>query len=527
VNGGALGGNSQGPEGSTTGKAFDACSVERPADSRHAVPGRDGSLPRLDSSAYHGIAGEIVAAIAPYTEADPAALLVSILAASGAMMGDGPHVMIGAAKHPARIWPLIIGRTAAGRKGESWSRTEDVVIEADEGFAASRLASGLSTGEGIIACFADDKPDPDGNRPGPKDKRLLVVESEFVRPLAAARREGNTLSPALRDLWDRGRAGIMTRGSPVHCDGAHLVIVAHITPSELVAKVSDSDISGGLLNRFLPVLAQRPHLLPSPGTVDVMGLGLELGTITIKVRAAGRQMRRDAQAEALWTEAYHAMAQDEADGPLGEILARGPAYAMRLALTYALLDSARAIGENHLRAGLAVWQYASASARRVFAGTARKTDAERLADFLADCSGGRTRTEIRDLFGRHKTTKQVNAMIEELGDSVTEEEDSSDPGRPVTRVYWTAPPRTSLGSVLAGDPATLRPKRHSDIPWSEDQDICRTPESATEPPGTNAHLSGDMSQGRTFPDTGPCTGCGPCCDPDEVPQEQGRCRTVT
>jgi hypothetical protein len=490
--------------------ATDKPRVRGTSDSSQAAPGRLSSLPRLNPAAYHGIAGEIVSAIAPGTEADPAALLVSVLAAAGAMIGDGPHVMIGAARHPARVWPLIIGRTASGRKGESWSQAEDVVVAADEGFAARRLASGLSTGEGIIACFAEDKDPADGTIRSLPDKRLLVVESEFARPLAAARREGSTLSPALRDLWDRGRAGIMTRGAPLHCHGAHLVIVAHVTPRELLAKVSESDISGGLLNRFLPVLVQRPHLLPNPGAVDVMGLGVELGTRTVKARAAGRQMRRDAAADGLWADAYTAMARDEADGALGEILARGPAYAMRLALTYALLDSARAIGEEHLRAGLAVWEYASASARRVFADRTSKTGAEMLADFLADSPGGRTRTEIRDLFGRNRDARQIDALIEELGENVATEEDRGEPGRPVTRVYWTSASRTSLGALLAGEPATrslfanasgpmtLRPGRFNDIPRSEGTETGRTQTPTTYPQTANAQVRGDKSSGRTF-----------------------------
>ena len=425
-------------------------------------------MPCLHKDAYHGIAGEIVTEIAPQTEADPAAMLVSTLASAGAMIGDGPHVRIGAAKHPPRIWPLVIGRTSSGRKGESWAQTEDVIIAADENFAANRLTSGLSTGEGIIAYFAGDDP----------DKRLLVVESEFARLLSASRRENNTLSPVLRDLWDRGRAGIMTRGEPVHCHGAHLVIIAHVTPRELLVKLSDSDISGGLLNRFLPVLVQRPHLLPDPAAVDVMAHGRELGGRIVKARDLG-ELCRDADAQALWNDAYTAIARDEADGPLGEILARGPSYTMRLALTYALLDGAPRIGFAHLRAALAVWAFAAASARRVFADTACRSDADKLADFLADTVGGRTRTEIRDLFRRNRSTREIDELLRELGGYVTAEEDRSEAGRPVTRVYWTGPRRDSLGSLLAGEPDSLTTERLNDIPRSEQAGVRSYIESTT------------------------------------------------
>lgn len=48
---------------------------------------------------------------------------------------------------------------------------------------------------------------------GVHDKRLLVIESEFVSPLRVMERNGNTLSPTVRNLWDRGDVGTLTRNS--------------------------------------------------------------------------------------------------------------------------------------------------------------------------------------------------------------------------------------------------------------------------------------------------------------------------
>ncbi len=467
-----------------------------------STPARLPSLPRLDPAAYHGLIGDMVSEVAPSTEADPAAVLVSLLALAGAMTGDGPHVMVGASRHPPRIWPLVMGRTGSGRKGESWAVSESVLISADPHFASERLTSGLSTGEGLIAMFTDRK-DEEGNVTAIADKRLLVTEQEFARVLTAARREHNTLSTVLRGLWDHGRAGVMTKGAPIHCHGAHLVVVAHITPHELLARLSGTDVSGGLLNRFLPVLAQRPHLLPSPPAAGLESWGPQLDTVTIRARAAARRYRRDDAAEELWAGAYAAMAADEEDGPLGEVLARGPAYAMRLALLYALLDEARLIGADHLRAGLAVWAYAAASARRVF-GAAHQTDVEKLSAYLADGGGGRTRTEIRDLFGRHKSGKQIDAMLAELerAGHVTQEEDRSGPGRPVVRAYWTGPAQDALSAYLNGEPCDQSDLRHMQAGGG---DLCRCDQTPSHtgcpapatgwcscpPPASHADVAGD------------------------------------
>ena len=427
-------------------------SIRRINDSIHdSIPVRAGALPRLNPAAYHGLAGDIVSAVAPCTEADPAALLISLLAAIGAVLGDGPHVMVGGSHHPVRIWPLLIGRTASGRKGESWAQTENIVTSFDSCFVAERTATGLSTGEGIIAALRDP-PSADDDGGAVRDKRLLIVESEFGRTLGASRREGNTLSQALRSLWESGRAAVMTRADPLTCRGAHLVIVGHITPGELRLKLAESDIAGGLMNRFLPILVQRPQLLPDEAEApDIRSLSADLSLRLSEARKPPFRYRRTEAAGKLWSSVYAAMAEDEEDGPLGEILARGPSYTLRLALAYAVIDGSREISTEHLMAALAVWQYAAASARHIFGQMSGRTDIDRLAAFLADAPNGHTRTEIIALFGRNKTADQIDALVNELefrGDVTMQTEKTGKPGRPTVRAYWTGSHRDALTEVL-------------------------------------------------------------------------------
>ena len=419
----------------------------REAGQDESAPRRAPEMPRLDPLAYRGPIGDLVVKMAPYTEADPAGLLLSLLAAVGGAIGDAPHVMIGGSPHPPRIWPLIIGRTGSGRKGESWAQAERIMALVESGFIRDHTASGLSTGEGLIACFVDEE-DQGGNSKQ-RDKRLLIIEPEFGRTLGVSRRESNTLSQVLRGLWESGRAAVLTRTEPLRCRGAHLVVIGHITPRELLLKLSEADVSGGLINRFLPILVKRPHLLPDD--IDLpQAADLDLKRRIAAARKRGR-VRRNDQASKLWREAYHAMAEDEEDGPLGEILARGPAYAQRLALLYALLDGDAEIGTGHLRAGLAVWQCCAASARQIFAHTSGHSDRDRLADFLAEGSSSRTRTEVRDFFGRNKPSKEIDALLEEMeraGD-IACKEDHSGKGRPVTRLSWAGGDRaSSLAELL-------------------------------------------------------------------------------
>lgn len=437
-------------------------------------PKRAPSLPRVSPLAWHGPLGEACIAIAPTTEADPIAILATLLSLYGALIGDGPYVRVGGVRHPPRVWPLVIGKTGSGRKGtsfaearyfaRSWSTYADAYI-------SKRVVSGLSSGEGLLAALgavAGAHQDEAAAEAVAPDGRLTVVESEFARVLAAAKREGNTLGPILRQLWDDGAAAILTRAAPLSVTGAHVAVIAHVTPRELRLRLAESDLAGGTVNRFLLIASERPHLLAHDITeADVAGLARFLGDAADFARAGVRELRRDRAANDLWTHVYAALCADEPDGSLGAVLARGPAYTMRLALVYALADGAGAISCEHLLAGLAVWHYASETARLVFGASQRSTDIERLRAFLAAAGGGRTRTEVVDLFGRNKSAADLDRMLEDLeskGDVGVDVENAG-LGRPVTRYWWTGVARDAVGELLSAHESTkLRNKSEVQVP---------------------------------------------------------------
>ena len=66
--------------------------------------------------------------------------------------------------------------------------------DVDAGFVEHCIASGMSSGEGLIAEVAT--PARTSCRVG--EKRKLVVESEFAQVMKVLAREGNTLSPVIR-----------------------------------------------------------------------------------------------------------------------------------------------------------------------------------------------------------------------------------------------------------------------------------------------------------------------------------------
>ena len=84
---------------------------------------------------------------------------------------------------------------------------------------------------------------------------------------------------------------------------------------------------------------------------------------------------------------------------------------MRLALIYALLDSAAAIQREHLLAALALWDYAEDSARYVFGDALGDAIADSILRGLRDAKNGLTRTEIGERFSRHETSGRIDAAL--------------------------------------------------------------------------------------------------------------------
>jgi hypothetical protein len=147
-------------------------------------------------AAFHGPAGEFVLRTEPHSEAHPMALLAQFLVAFGTACGRGAHYQVEADRHYPNEFCVLVGPSAKGRKGSSWGHVRRALDEADPDFVHGCLASGLSSGEGLISQVRDavDGADTDA----PADKRRLVLEQEFAQVLKVLSREGNTLSPIVR-----------------------------------------------------------------------------------------------------------------------------------------------------------------------------------------------------------------------------------------------------------------------------------------------------------------------------------------
>ena len=315
--------------------------------------------PELDDVALHGVVGIAARTIAPVTEASVATIAASILALVGALL-RGVHTRVGATVHSTAEYWLVAGRSARARKGtaSSWASwlLGDLLAEVDQ-------VRGLGSGEAMVRALADVPP----------DRGVLIIEPEFARPLRAARREGSTLGQVLRDAWDGSPLQARRRDDTLTADAPHAAMLAHVTAGELERELDGASIAGGLINRFLLVHAERAQVLALGRDLDARELDILAGCRE-HIRQAwqtaqdGGVYRFDAAAADHWERSIYPRLSVDRPGILGDVTARSEAHALRLALTFAVLDGAEDIRVEHVEAAAAWVDYSVATAYHLFAG---------------------------------------------------------------------------------------------------------------------------------------------------------------
>ena len=467
----------------------------------NAAPRRDDRNDRNDQSwpapladaALHGLAGDYLAAVEPYSEADRPALLIHFLVAAGIMLGSRTFAIAGDAVHPPRLQAVVVGETSKGRKGSALRPVERLLHLA--GFPVP-IAEGLSSGEGLIWAVRDpieryERTGRGAERatelvladPGVEDKRLLVAEAEYASVLRVIEREGNTLSAVIRRAWDSGELRTLTKNSPAVATGAHIGIIGHCTRDEIRRYLNRTELAAGFANRTLWIAARRARLLPDGEAVPETALRPVADALaTAAVWAEdGYTLHRDDAAAERWRAVYGGLSAGR-PGMLGAATNRAEAQVLRLSVLYAALDRSPVIRREHLDAALALWGYAFDSAAWIFGSAVGDPLADELLAALA--RGPLTRTEIRDLFGRNQSGTRIDVVLGRLlsdGHLIHWSEETG--GRP--REVWgvssfrsylssprsrPVPPDASGAGVadgLAGPPGAWDPRLHDEDPQVE------------------------------------------------------------
>jgi hypothetical protein len=382
-----------------------------------------------DACVYRGVLGDIVSEIQPNTEADPVGILIQALVGFGNLIGRTAHGRVEDTRHYLNEFAVLVGESSVGAKGTSGDRAMAILREIDATWADTRTTNGIPSGEGLIELVRDARHEKQPIREkgrvvdyqdvmvdeGVTDKRLLVFESEFGGLLRMLERQGNKLSSVIRQAFDGKRLQSPSKNRPLFATNAHVSILGHVTPTELIALLSNTEAANGFGNRFLWIAVRRTQDLPSGGKPLVLGkLAVKIDRCVTYAKSI-HEMEWDDDAYELWASRYRALVAPP-PGLIGTILSRGRAHVFRLAMLYSLLELDDRPAQRHrrisltaLEAAFALWDYAERSARFIFGEALGNRAAERILDAIRHAGDeGVSRSKIYELFKGRRPSREIN-----------------------------------------------------------------------------------------------------------------------
>jgi hypothetical protein len=248
---------------------------EVPFEKQKAEQDRAEEVPTLDEVAYHGVLGTIARKVEDNSEADARGVLGALLVGCGNIIGRAVRFRVNDTLHYTNEFACLVGNTARARKGLATDIVGAILGIVSDVWKGRCIARGLSSGEGLVELVSDEvrrqkkKKGPDGEpefeivKEAVRDKRKLVLLSEFGELLTMMGRDGNNLSMTLRDAWDgRERLEINTKQQPQCATNAHISIIGNITKGELLKLLPKVPNSDGFCNRFLWFLVRRLSISP-------------------------------------------------------------------------------------------------------------------------------------------------------------------------------------------------------------------------------------------------------------------------
>lgn len=419
------------------------------------------NTPRPDPACLHGLVGDVARAGSSTTEANSFAVAANFITFMGCAVGRGPYMPVGNTWHHARIFGLHVGRSGRGRKGDAVSlisRIETAMKEISKDATPQVHRGGLSSREGLVSLIHDGYSDGSKEVEPIRDKRLLVVESEFANVLQQSRREGNTLSSALRDCWDGVSMKPATKSSRLWATDPHIGLMGAITPGELLGLMASRELTNGFANRFLMFWAERTKMLAFPCATPQE----EVDTLARRVLRvldfckAERWAEKDHMRVNLSSSAreryeflYNSELNDNSAGErITALVERRAPMLLRLAMIFALCDLTATVEVPHINAALSWIRFSVDSIKFIFGSASDEMQmletnetAQKIIAFLA-AKTRVTRSRITtECFQGHVNKTRIDAALDELlkcsPPRIQVQEDRSGGGRP-TKFYELA-----------------------------------------------------------------------------------------
>jgi hypothetical protein len=335
----------------------------------------------MNEIAFSGVLGECVKFLEEGTDASRVGLLASMVSFCGALM---PARTYWHGMHTSSPYLALVGKQGIGRKGTAMFRVRDALAHALEPRAVEDIRfEGLASGEALVKALLDRDRETNRNPTG------ILFEEEYESFLAASGREGSTLDSRMRAAFDgkqlshRKVAERITVAEPYWLSG-----LVGITPSALRRRYPQENFDNGSGTRWLWLPVQRRDVrVASQEPI----LPPELSTALVKAYQANvkTQPRIDPGpgVEDLLSE-YDEYLRSEVIGTAAKLTVRYGVIALRIALVHAAVSRSKAISRKHVRAAIAMTEYARAGIRFCFGDTATDIYSTHLYRLLLDSETG-------------------------------------------------------------------------------------------------------------------------------------------
>lgn len=228
-------------------------------------------------------------------------------------------------------------------------------------------------------------------------------------------REGNILSPIIRQAWDGYKIQSLSKNNPAIVTGPHVSIIGHITVEELRNHLRNVELFNGFANRFIWQCVRRSKLLPEgPVIPDTIYNEIiqKLVDVFKWVKENKGEIYRDDEATEFWKVVYPMLTEGK-DGTIGAITSRAEAQVLRLSLLYAILDKSKVIKRRHIESAIAIWQRSEQSVEFVFGDKTGDTIQDSIMEALKQKP--MTQTEIyRNVFNSNVQATKIKEALQKL-----------------------------------------------------------------------------------------------------------------
>ena len=338
--------------------------TEEPSVEEEAPP----PTAELPEAAWRGLFRDYRDLVAGTTEAPDNYHYVCFAQTLGATLARRIHVY-----HARRLYPnfyiCLVGRTAITRKDTSWYRAQrllgDLHREENPEDPQFQILPGIGSAEGLLDALGGER------------KVVVLSESEFLSLLAKARQEAlSNLIPKLTGLFDSpDLETLKTRQKTVVCKEPFLSISCGTTLAWLQKALTERDIYGGFVNRFIFVYGKPKAPLPFPPKMNPQAyaaLLAKINDVRLWVKAlheseSGGELAVPDTTKAIFADYYTEYhGRCAVDTLPATLIPRVQTFVWKLAVLYAAMDASAEILPQHLEPAIMAGNYFEQSILQIF-----------------------------------------------------------------------------------------------------------------------------------------------------------------